>query len=88
MSGPARCACAVESCEGGPGSDPAEWMLPLPDARCRYVGEWTATKLRWGLSADQIEAGFVHENGFWSTFRGGSRIVMSAVCGRMAGLCR
>lgn len=35
--------------------DPAEWMPPLPDAHCRYVGEWTATKLRWGLSADQAE---------------------------------
>ncbi|MFC9259293.1 HNH endonuclease family protein [Streptomyces hydrogenans] len=36
--------------------DPAEWMPPLPDAHCRYIGEWTATKLRWGLSADQAEA--------------------------------
>ncbi|MGW3377403.1 HNH endonuclease family protein [Streptomyces hydrogenans] len=36
--------------------DPAEWMPPLPDAHCRYVGEWTATKLRWGLSVDQAEA--------------------------------
>lgn len=36
--------------------DPAEWMPPLSDAHCRYIGEWTATKLRWGLSADQAEA--------------------------------
>ncbi|MFF6794356.1 HNH endonuclease family protein [Streptomyces filamentosus] len=36
--------------------DPAEWMPPLPEAHCRYIGEWTATKLRWGLSADQAEA--------------------------------
>ncbi|MFE1349551.1 HNH endonuclease family protein [Streptomyces sp. NPDC058757] len=36
--------------------DPAEWMPPLPEAHCRYVGEWTATKLRWGLSVDQAEA--------------------------------
>lgn len=36
--------------------DPAEWMPPLPEAHCRYVGEWTATKLRWGLSTDQTEA--------------------------------
>ncbi|MFI8916483.1 HNH endonuclease family protein [Streptomyces sp. NPDC053513] len=35
--------------------DPAQWMPPLPDAHCRYVGEWTATKLRWGLSADRDE---------------------------------
>ncbi len=30
-------------------------MPPLADAHCRYIGEWTATKLRWGLSADQTE---------------------------------
>ncbi|MFD4392624.1 HNH endonuclease family protein [Streptomyces sp. NPDC058495] len=36
--------------------DPAEWMPPLPEVHCRYAGEWTATKLRWGLSADQAEA--------------------------------
>ncbi|MGW1116910.1 HNH endonuclease family protein [Streptomyces tanashiensis] len=36
--------------------DPREWMPPLPDAHCRYVSEWVATKLRWGLSADQGEA--------------------------------
>ncbi|MFC8765745.1 HNH endonuclease family protein [Streptomyces sp. NPDC057193] len=36
--------------------DPAEWMPPLPEAQCRYIGEWTATKLRWGLAVDQAEA--------------------------------
>ncbi|MEU9858927.1 HNH endonuclease family protein [Streptomyces sp. NPDC047974] len=36
--------------------DPATWMPPHPDAQCRYIGEWTATKLRWGLAADQAEA--------------------------------
>jgi hypothetical protein len=36
--------------------DPATWMPPSPDAHCRYVGEWVATKLRWGLAADQTEA--------------------------------
>lgn len=35
--------------------DPAQWMPPLPDAHCRYVSEWVATKLRWGLAADQAE---------------------------------
>ncbi|MGA4980153.1 HNH endonuclease family protein [Streptomyces cinereoruber] len=35
--------------------DPATWMPPLPDAHCRYIGEWTATKLRWGLTVDQSE---------------------------------
>ncbi|MFC8795644.1 HNH endonuclease family protein [Streptomyces cinereoruber] len=36
--------------------DPATWMPPLPDAHCRYIGEWTATKLRWNLAVDQAEA--------------------------------
>ncbi|MEU8526472.1 HNH endonuclease family protein [Streptomyces sp. NPDC048629] len=36
--------------------DPAEWMPPLPEAHCRYVGEWVSTKLRWGLFVDQAEA--------------------------------
>ncbi|WP_327436593.1 MULTISPECIES: HNH endonuclease family protein [unclassified Streptomyces] len=35
--------------------DPAEWLPPAPEAQCRYVGEWVATKLRWQLSADAIE---------------------------------
>ncbi|MFE7513098.1 HNH endonuclease family protein [Streptomyces sp. NPDC057540] len=35
--------------------DPSTWMPPLLDAHCRYIGEWTATKLRWGLAADQAE---------------------------------
>ncbi|MET9954461.1 HNH endonuclease family protein [Streptomyces sp. NPDC006339] len=36
--------------------DPREWMPPAPEATCRYVSEWVATKLRWGLSADLGEA--------------------------------
>ncbi|RSS57480.1 HNH endonuclease family protein [Streptomyces sp. WAC01280] len=36
--------------------DPAQWMPPLPDGHCRYVSEWVATKLRWGLAVDQGEA--------------------------------
>lgn len=35
--------------------DPATWMPPAPNATCRYLAEWTATKLRWGLAADQSE---------------------------------
>ncbi|MEU9678694.1 HNH endonuclease family protein [Streptomyces parvus] len=35
--------------------DPADWMPPAPEAQCRYVGEWVATKLRWGLTADDRE---------------------------------
>lgn len=33
--------------------DPSHW---LPDRHlCRYLGAWTATKLRWGLAADPEE---------------------------------
>lgn len=35
--------------------DPAEWMPPYAAARCRYASEWVATKVRWGLTADQAE---------------------------------
>ncbi|MFB4420621.1 HNH endonuclease family protein [Streptomyces sp. QL37] len=35
--------------------DPAQWLPPAPEAHCRYVGEWVATKLRWQLAADTTE---------------------------------
>ncbi|CAM5275791.1 HNH endonuclease family protein [Streptomyces atroolivaceus] len=35
--------------------DPAAWMPPAPSATCIYLVDWTATKLRWGLSADETE---------------------------------
>ncbi|MEU7060998.1 HNH endonuclease family protein [Streptomyces sp. NPDC046197] len=35
--------------------DPAEWLPPAVDVTCRYVSEWTATKLRWGLTVDAVE---------------------------------
>ncbi|MFE0116835.1 HNH endonuclease family protein [[Kitasatospora] papulosa] len=35
--------------------DPAQWLPPAPDAQCRYVGEWVATKLRWQLTVDATE---------------------------------
>ncbi|MFJ5879128.1 hypothetical protein ACIQD1_30930 [Streptomyces sp. NPDC093088] len=31
-------------------------LPPLPDVHCRYIGEWTATKLRWNLAVDQTES--------------------------------
>lgn len=34
--------------------DPAEW-LPQFGTRCRYIAEWTAVKLRWGLTVDPSE---------------------------------
>jgi hypothetical protein len=35
--------------------DPAEWLPPSRAALCRYLAEWTATKLRWGLTVDTAE---------------------------------
>ncbi|MFB7810878.1 HNH endonuclease family protein [Streptomyces virginiae] len=34
--------------------DPATWM-PAPSVHCRYLGEWVATKHRWGLAVDPAE---------------------------------
>ncbi|MFE9853349.1 HNH endonuclease family protein [Streptomyces sp. NPDC005576] len=35
--------------------DPASWLPPTEDDRCVYATDWTATKLRWELSADEAE---------------------------------
>ncbi|MEU3226749.1 HNH endonuclease family protein [Streptomyces sp. NPDC006976] len=35
--------------------DPAEWMPPADSAACTYLVDWTATKLRWDLTADEAE---------------------------------
>ncbi|MFG3180001.1 hypothetical protein ACGFZC_33750 [[Kitasatospora] papulosa] len=35
---------------------PSAWLPPLADARCTNAADWVATKLRWGLTADQPEA--------------------------------
>ncbi|MEV0254781.1 HNH endonuclease family protein [Streptomyces sp. NPDC050732] len=35
--------------------DPAQWLPPLADARCTYAADWTATKLRWKLTANKGE---------------------------------
>ena len=35
--------------------DPATWMPPYTPARCRYLGEWLAVKLRWRLTVDTAE---------------------------------
>ncbi|MET8420679.1 hypothetical protein ABZV41_34820 [Streptomyces sp. NPDC005098] len=36
--------------------DPAKWLPPSQGAVCTYLVDWTATKLRWGLSADETSA--------------------------------
>ena len=35
--------------------DPATWMPPYSPARCRYINEWVATKIRWRLTVDTAE---------------------------------
>ena len=35
--------------------DPGTWMPPYASARCRYVNEWVATKIRWRLTVDSAE---------------------------------
>ncbi|MET9483656.1 HNH endonuclease family protein [Streptomyces sp. NPDC006638] len=35
--------------------DPDEWLPPSDDVHCRYISEWTITKLRWNLSVDLAE---------------------------------
>ncbi|MER7333009.1 MULTISPECIES: HNH endonuclease family protein [unclassified Micromonospora] len=35
--------------------DPATWMPPYPAARCRYLNEWVAVKIRWRLTVDSAE---------------------------------
>ena len=35
--------------------DPATWMPPYNSARCRYINEWVAVKLRWRLTVDSAE---------------------------------
>lgn len=35
--------------------DPAQWMPPADDYWCQYAAEWTSTKLRWDLAADEAE---------------------------------
>ncbi|GAA2768689.1 hypothetical protein GCM10010103_77320 [Streptomyces paradoxus] len=41
--------------------DPAQWLPPAADAHCRYPAEWVATKLRWSLTADELELAALHE---------------------------
>ncbi|GAA4145680.1 hypothetical protein GCM10022285_50850 [Streptomyces tunisiensis] len=36
-------------------SKSAEWLPPAADVHCRYVVEWVGTKLRWSLTADEVQ---------------------------------
>lgn len=35
--------------------DPVSWQPPNPAGWCEFATSWAATKVRWGLSADQAE---------------------------------
>lgn len=35
--------------------DPATWMPSYASARCRFIGEWVAVKIRWRLTVDSTE---------------------------------
>ena len=35
--------------------DPAEWLPPSVEVKCRYLSEWVATKLRWALTINAAE---------------------------------
>ncbi len=35
--------------------DPAQWLPPARGYHCEYAAQWTATKLRWNLAADDAE---------------------------------
>jgi len=35
--------------------DPREWMPPYASARCRYIQDWVAAKIRWRLTVDSAE---------------------------------
>jgi hypothetical protein len=39
--------------------DPGEWVPAFEPARCRYISEWVTVKLRFGLSADPFEHGYL-----------------------------
>lgn len=36
--------------------DPTTWMPPAEAHHCEYMANWTAIKMRWGLSVDPAEA--------------------------------
>ncbi|MEU7387323.1 HNH endonuclease [Streptomyces tanashiensis] len=48
-------AVTARSLRDKAGRDPADWVPSDPGRYRRYVGEWVATKLRWGLSVDKDE---------------------------------
>ncbi|MEV0982524.1 HNH endonuclease family protein [Streptomyces sp. NPDC049915] len=42
--------------------DPTTWLPPAEGYRCKYVADWVADKMRWGLSIDPSEESALSEN--------------------------
>lgn len=58
LSDPRTLRVVTTSANGSKGDrDPSNW-LPTVDS-CRYLGDWIAIKVRWGLTMDESEAGRV-----------------------------
>jgi uncharacterized protein DUF1524 len=41
--------------------DPAQWRPSRPEAWCGFARDWVTVKLRWDLSADEVEAGALRD---------------------------
>lgn len=54
--------------------DPATWMPSYSSARCRYINEWVATKIRWRLTVDTAE-----KNALTSYANGCSNVTITVV---------
>ncbi|MEO3978028.1 HNH endonuclease family protein [Streptomyces sp. CAU 1734] len=52
---PSLVAVTAKSNRSKSDKDPAQWLPPAGAAHCRYAADWTATKLRWKLTADEKE---------------------------------
>jgi hypothetical protein len=56
LGDPRPLAAVKDTVNQGKGDqDPARWLPPYGAARCRYVQEWVATKIRWKLTVDSAE---------------------------------
>ncbi len=46
---------SMRSNDGKSDLEPADWLPAVAAARCNYLADWLAIKVRWGLSVDQRE---------------------------------
>jgi hypothetical protein len=50
---PIAVSAAANRAKGDQG--PEDWLPPEESARCRYIANWVAVKVRWSLSLDERE---------------------------------